>query len=104
MTNIINATPHAITLNDGTVFPPSGMVARVDMATVQVDSVGGFPTFRNTAGDVIGLPAVQDGTVFIVSAMVLSNSDRPDLIAPNTNDCVRNDKGHVVSVNGFVVR
>lgn len=31
MTTIINATPHAITLNGETVFPPSGMFARIDM-------------------------------------------------------------------------
>lgn len=100
MCTFINCTPHAIKLNDGRVFDPSGSVARVsssftdftdDICTVQY-------------GDLTGVPAAQDGVKYIVSAMVLAASDRSDLVAPATGhkDCVRDDKGFIVSVPGFV--
>ncbi len=56
-------------------------------------------------GDIQGLPAPEAGVIYIVSAMVLSAAkDRTDLVAPATNhqDTVRNEKGHIVSVPGFV--
>ena len=49
--------------------------------------------------------APEAGVIYIVSAMVLSAAkDRHDLVAPATNHelTVRNEKGHIVSVPGFV--
>lgn len=59
---------------------------------------------RQEFGDVQGLPDPQDGVKLIVSAMVLAASDRADLVAPATGhpETVRNEKGHIVSVPGFV--
>ena len=101
MKKFINCTPHAIVLNDGRVFEPSGSVARVSTS---------FTPFSNEDicmvmyGELEGVPERQKDTLFIVSSMVLAASDRGDLVAPATGhpDCVRNDKGQIVSVPGFV--
>jgi hypothetical protein len=98
----INLTPHGIVLNDGRRFDPSGNIARVQATfTTIVDDV-----CVQQFGDVQNLPAAsQDGVCYIVSAMVLSAcAGRADVVAPATGhpDTVRNDKGHIVSVPGFV--
>jgi hypothetical protein len=100
-----NLTPHAIVLNDGATYPPSGDVARVSMTHTQTGDIDGTPVFGTVYGSVTGLPAPQHGTIYIVSAMVLAaSSDRDDLVAPATGhpDVVRNDKGQIVSVPGWV--
>ena len=97
----INLTPHAIHLNSGEVYSASGQVARVSSEVTMHDD--GF--YRQSFSDVIGLPESKKGTYYIVSAMVLQAANsRQDLIAPATShpDCIRNDKGHIVSVPGFV--
>lgn len=97
----VNCTPHAIMLNNGTTYQSSGIVPRVSQVISDFDS--NLIATQNF-GNVEGLPQQQDGVLLIVSAMVLSASTRPDLVAPATGhkDCVRNDKGHIVSVPGFV--
>ena len=97
---IINVTPHAIVLNDGTRFEPSGTVARVGVAYSPF--VGLFTS--QVFGEVQDLPEEAADTVYIVSAMVLSATSRQDVIAPATGHpgTVRNEKGHIVSVPGFV--
>lgn len=99
----INATPHPIHLNDGRVFEPSDLIPRVDQAVSEFDADG---IARQAFGEVTGLPEEQEGVKYIVSAMVLNASDRTDLVAPATNhkDTVRNEKGHIVSVPGFVAK
>jgi hypothetical protein len=99
MTKFINCTPHAIVLNDGRVFDPSGSVARVSSSFT--DFTDDVCTVKY--GDLTGVPDSVDGVKYIVSAMVLAASDRKDLVAPATghSDTVRNDKGHIVSVPGF---
>lgn len=98
----INLTPHAITLNDGRVFESVG-VARVGNTFSDFDSDG---VCSVAYGDIEGLPAPQEGTLYIVSALVLSAAKaagRTDCVAPATGHpaCVR-DKGFIVSVPGFV--
>lgn len=95
-----NYTPHAIKLNDGTEYQSMG-VARVSNTFTDFDADG---VCQVVYGDVTGLPEPQDGVLYIVSAMVKSASNRTDLVAPATGhpDCVRNDKGFIVSVPGFV--
>lgn len=96
----INCTPHAIMLNDGRVFEPSGTIARVSSSFT--DFTDDICTVKY--GELTGVPAPQEGVKFIVSAMVLAASERADLVAPATghHDTVRNDKGQIVSVPGFV--
>lgn len=102
----INLTPHAIRLNDGTMFEPSGVVARVSADLQAVEPVGGVQLFRQTFGDVEGLPEQMPGTMYIVSAMVLGAVDRSDCVAPATGsrETVRDEAGHIVSVPGFVTK
>jgi hypothetical protein len=101
MTKFINLTPHAISLNDGRVFPPSGAVARVSSTHTPFDGDG---VASLTFGEVQGLPEPQEGVFLIVSAIVASAAKRSDVVSPASGhpDVVRNDKGHIVSVPGFV--
>ena len=110
VTAIVNCTPHAIVLNDGQTFAPSGSVARVSSDFALVAAICGIPTYRNEAGQITGLPAAAPGVFYIVSAMVLDANNRApnrrtDLVAPSTghSSTVRNEAGHIVSVGGFVV-
>lgn len=98
----VNVTPHAIVMNDGRIFEPSGTVARVAQTVSEFDADG---IATQTFGSVTGVPAQVDGVVIIASAMIKSAMpDRMDVVAPATNhaDTVRNEKGHIVSVPGFV--
>ena len=100
---IVNMTPHAIVVGERT-YEPSGMVARIEQESKVIGTIDGFEIEVNT---VVGhnLPEFTEGTYLLVSAMVLTIAKelgRFDCIAPNTNKAVRNDKGHIVSVPGFV--
>jgi len=100
---IINLTPHVIRLNDGTEYPPSGVVARV---ASEYKVLNTNPTcYEVVYGEVTGLPPHQDGVDFIVSAMVAAACPgRGCLLVPATGhpDTVRKD-GNVYSVPGFIV-
>lgn len=100
--NFINLTPHAIVLNDGRKFEAAGNVARVSADLVEVEA----GMFRQTFGEVTGLPDPVDGTRFIVSGLVFSATDRADVVAPATahKDVIRNEAGQIVSVPGFIVK
>lgn len=102
----VNLTPHATKLNDGTTFPPSGVVARVAADLQEVETIGGVQLYRQTFGKVEGLPEEIPGTMYIVSAMVLNAVDRKDCVAPATGhkDVIRSEAGHIVSVPGFVIK
>lgn len=94
-----NYTPHEIVLNDGTVYPSVG-IARVSAEFSPFSDNICYQKF----GDIEGLPEPEKGVKLIVSALVLSASDRADLVAPATGhpETVRNERGHIVSVPGFV--
>jgi hypothetical protein len=100
---IINLTPHTIVVGTKE-YPASGIVARVEMQSIAVDEIDGFPVVENK---ILGhnIPDPVDGTLYLVSAMILNMGKelgRTDLIAPDTNRATRNEKGHIVSVPGFV--
>ena len=98
---LINCTPHPISTNDGRVYPPSGVIPRVQQNTSDFDENG---IAVQSFGEVQGLPEPKDGTIFIVSAMVLAASGRKDLVAPATGhkECRRDEQGRILSVPGFV--
>lgn len=100
--NLINLTPHAIVLNNGQVFEPSGIIARVSSTLSEISD----GMFKQVFGQIIDLPEPKADTLLIVSAIVFSATDREDVIAPATShtDVVRNDKGHIVSVPGFICK
>lgn len=101
--NYKNLTPHPVVLNDGTVFDSSGTIARVDVSFSEFDSDG---ICEQVFGETKDLPGPEEGTVYIVSGLVLSalKGTRCDVVAPATGHSlvVRNEKGHIVSVPGFV--
>lgn len=88
MERFVNLTPHAVTvLNaDGDVVlsvPPSGTVARCEVKSEVVNTINGVPITKNVFGPVDGLPDREEGTYFIVSALVKNaHPDRDDLLVP----------------------
>jgi hypothetical protein len=112
ITRVVNLTPHEINIA-GVTFPPSGTVARV--ATIQKDAgtlvFDGhtFPVVHNTYGEVQGLPDPQPGTVYLVSALVLSALEaqgiyRDDVFAPDTGPqgVIRGPDGQIQGVRRLV--
>ena len=97
----LNCTPHPINVG-GVVLLPCGACPRVSSSYEEV-SLG---LYRQTFGEVEGLPEQADQTRFVVSAMVLAASSRKDLVAPATSHPLtqRDDQGHIVSVPGFVCK
>ena len=102
---IVNLTPHAINIKrqDGSflVVPPSGQLARCAENRAVVESpIEGVVVTVPTYGDVEGLPDPQDGTVYIVSALVLSRvQDRTDVFAPGA--LIRDADGKPVGCDGL---
>lgn len=106
--NVINLTPHAITLRfdaQEITFPASGIVARVPQTTFDLGkSIAGFPVYTSTFGQV-EMPKPAEDTFFIVSAMVMSalKGTRQDVVAPKTdNTAIRNEAGHIIAVTGWL--
>lgn len=99
----INLTPHVIRLNDGTEYPPSGVVARV---SAEYKTLNTNPLcFEVAYARVTGLPDSQDGVGYIVSGKVAEACpERHDLLVPATghHEAIRVD-GQVYSVPGFIV-
>lgn len=96
-----NYTPHDIVLNDGRIFNSEG-IARVSSSYTDIKD----DLCSMVLGDVEGLPNPTDGVYYIVSTIVKNACpNRNDLVVPATahKDCVRNDKGHIVSVPCFVL-
>ena len=54
--------------------------------------------------EVQGLPAPEEGVYLIVSALVAQAAKRADVVSPATGhpDVVRDQKGQIASVPGFV--
>ena len=95
----VNLTPHDIVLNDGTVINSKGVVRISAQYSEFKDGI-----CCQVFGDPVGLPEEKEGVFLIVSALVLGAVKRKDLVAPATGhpECIRNEKGHIVSVPGFV--
>ena len=107
----VNLTPHAINVENKNVtktIPPSGDVLRIPMEKIQKKRVLNIPIFTQTPkqGEVV-LPPKKNGVYYIVSSIVLAvikehYPERVDFVAPDTGAAKRNEKGHIVSVPGFV--
>lgn len=94
--NYVNLTPHEIVLAFGAdnaerlAIPPSGTVARVSSTPGVAEQVNGVPVpvmGRQTWGAVENLPAPVEGTLYIVSAVVLGRPEclnRTDVVGPGT--------------------
>lgn len=101
--SFINLTPHDIVLNDGTVYPPSGTIARVQMSFSEFNSDG---ICEAVFGEIQGLPEPKGDIMYIASGLICSalKGVREDLVSPATGHslCIRNEKGQIVSVPGFI--
>ena len=104
MAKFINLTPHTINeITTGAAIEPSGSLARVATESVEAGrTYNNIALYRTTYGEVEGLPEAVDGTVYIVSGMVLAAiSDRQDVVAPG--ELVRDADGKPVGCKGFKV-
>ncbi len=104
MEKIINTTPHAIyEVISGIEFPVSDIKVRVSSSAALAIEIAiedkTLPLYRTNYGKVEGLPAQQSGIFYIVSGLVLSASDRTDLLAPG--ELVRDAAGNPIGCKGF---
>lgn len=114
---VVNLTPHAICVQteagELARFEPSGIVARVATIRTEAPAVAGFRVVAQDLGDVTGLPPAEAGTIYIVSAMVLSalileraqgtpRRAGVDVFAPDTGADAIREGGQIVAVRGFV--
>lgn len=103
--NLINLTPHMVNVvvPSGTIdIPASGQVARCSQTSSEVCNINGIPVTKQEFGEVVGLPAPQEGTYFIVSRLVAAACpDRHDLLIPGP--LVRNADGQPVGCQGLSV-
>lgn len=103
MMTIINYTPHEVhEVNSDIKYPAMDkeQAARVTMKTSSTGKVNGIETFASKALPTINLPEPKEGTLFIVSALVLAqHPNRDDLLAPGIVQ--RDNKGRVISCSGF---
>jgi len=104
---IVNTTPHGVNINHGgntvVVIPPSGVLVRVAVSTLEMPPIGGFRFTKTVTGVVQGLPIMTDGVYLIVSRMALSSADplRTDLLC--VGEILRDAAGVVVGAIGFSV-
>lgn len=107
---MLNLTPHDIVVDvngAATVFPASGVVARLKVETTLDTEVNGIPVYLKNVVGTVDLPL--DDQPIIVSGMVLdylmANPLRKEgtTFAPNTNDAIRNDKGHIIAVKSLLM-
>lgn len=97
--NIINLTPHTITLRqtDGTdrVIESSG-VARCEQEETEYGEVDSVPIIHIDFGSVYGLPEFKPGTIYIVSALVAAavKGQRFDVFCPAR--LIRDEQNRVI--------
>ena len=96
---MINLTPHAISFldkdNNLITCVPSAGVARAAQKRVPISTVNGITVNKTQYGEVEGLPAQEDGTIYIVSVLTAQAApDRNDLYI--VDDAVRDDQGRIV--------
>lgn len=96
----VNCMAYEVRLNDGRVFPPSGIVARVSAKCTGFDS-NGVATIKY---EEVNLPLASPNTIYIVSEIVkTAEPQRADLVCPAYGhpDAVYVN-GQIVSVPGFI--
>lgn len=94
----INLTPHAINIiigNETKTIEPSGIIARVAISQEKIGEIDGIPVFRNTYGKPEGLPEPQEGTYYIVSALLAQAvPEREDVLI--TSNPIRDEAGRII--------
>lgn len=101
----VNLCQHIINIvtPEGVVdVPPSGRVARVATTRTPGPSFGPVETVITVFGEVEGLPEPQEGTIFLVSALVQGHKSvrhREDVFSPGEQ--IRNADGLPVGCRGL---
>ena len=104
---IINLTPHTIVLSfkgKRKTYQKSGIVARVNLDYTPDGELDGFPIHVNRVLK-SNMPPVIPGVMYIVSALVLMQvkyAGRTDCVAPDSNHALRDYKGNIISVPGWL--
>lgn len=103
---IVNLTPHAITLlrvhDRPMLLPASGNVARLPYSVEPAGEVRNVALVTTAYGSVEGLPEPEEGTLYLVSAVVRAAvPDRTDVASPG--DLVRDEEGVVVGCRHLIV-
>jgi hypothetical protein len=107
MKQIINLTPHSLTLvgaNGTLTVPPSGIVARLAVSRTALAPVVGplgieLPVSLPVMGEVTDLPPAEDGVILVVSALVAGAVNRPDVMSPG--ELIRDSGGNVIGARGL---
>ena len=99
----VNLTPHDISLvvnGKTTVFPKTDTVARCEVIRHKCNVIDGIPIYATRLGNAINLPPMEEGKLFIVSALVKDREyTRHDLVSPG--NLLRNEAGVVIGCEGF---
>jgi hypothetical protein len=111
--NIINLTPHKISIADeaGNIIreiEPSGRLARTNSTQTVARVIDGIPVVKTVLGEISDLPQPERDTVFVVSTLVAQAvADfriHDDVVAPDTGPtCIRDPEGRIVAVRRFQV-
>ena len=102
---IVNLTAHNIDVYDDwgnlvATYRPSGLNARVRNNSKLVSYINGIPVIGKTNEVIVDLPGEEEGTMYIVSNIVLNRfPNRLDLLAPA--NMVTKD-GRVVGCRSFM--
>lgn len=100
---LINCTPHQLTLHTRgavIILAPSGVCPRLTPMRTPCADTDGIETVRTTLGAVTGLPDMVEGTILIVSALVMSACPaRIDLRSPG--EPLRDAAGTIVGCKGL---
>jgi hypothetical protein len=110
-TEMINLTPHAITIErengERVTFPPHGVVARVE--SLEWDSgrmAAGVPVVIRRFGRIIGLPLEDEACLvssLVLEAVKAQQPWRQNVFAPDTGaTAIRDADGRIVAVRRLV--
>ena len=105
---LINLTPHTVNIydDDGSLvmsIEPSGQVLRLPTRAYAAGDIDNIPLVRLTYEAPEDLPEPKEGTVYIVSSIMLEplkDMGRTDFVAPDTSvgSVVRDDDGRIIGV------
>ena len=101
--HIVNLTPHSVVIVTECGIEkqyPSAGLARVGATFVVDSTVDGIKLGHTEYGMITGLPEPEDGTIYVVSALVRAACpQRCDVYSPAEYN--RNSEGQVVSVRAL---
>ena len=106
---MLNRTEHEVKIFNtvGAIIPDkvleqyTGEPIRVSCESRKVGTIEGVDIYENVYGEVTGLPEYQEGTYYVVSAMVRQAlPHRKDLLSPG--QLIRNEAGQPIGCLGLV--